>query len=441
MLTAPGKPVCVLGTGHVGMACIIGLADLGHRVAAYDADPVRVADLRRGISRYREPGLLDSLQVHLTTGRVRFFDDLSDAARTARVVIVAVETVANRDGSTDLDTLRTVIAQLAGVPFAERPTIAVRSSVPPGTTDDLAALVESWGALICAPEFLRDGCAVYDFLTPDRIVAGCDATADAVPYVQLFEELQKPVVFTSRCNAELIKYCSNAYLAIKISFANEVAHICDAFAASADDVLRGVGYDPRIGADFLRPGLGFGGPLLARDVRGMAYIDRVLGLDCELIPAALRANDAQPRAIIERLTRELGSLDGAVLGVWGLAFKAGSGDVRDSPALRVVRELADRGAELLVFDPAVNDAALPPGSRMAATALAAANADALVVLTDWPEFGRIDPHAFATSLRRRLVLDARNVLSAERVAAAGLAYHGLGRPRRDGALARATVDV
>lgn len=420
-------PICIVGTGYVGLACMIGLAELGWRVHGYDIIPERIEQLNRGIPPYREPGIVESLHEHLEAGRLHFFDDLEAAAQHARIVIVAVGTPSRDDGSADLTALRAAINELSSVRFITWPTIVVRSTVPPGTSDEIASFVKHWADLVHAPEFLREGSAVHDFLHPDRIVIGCESPLAGVPYVTLLEPLQRPVVFTSRCNAELIKCCSNAFLALKVSFANEVANLCDAFGATSDDVLRGIGYDQRIGAQFLRPGIGFGGPCFEKDVKSIKYVSERHGIGNELVSATLRVNDAQPRRVLELLAREVGDLPALTIGVWGLAFKAGTDDIRDSLALRILHELAERGARTIVYDPAVHVAPLPPGSRLVASAFEAARADALLVLTEWPQFARLDPAEYAEGISRRVVVDGCNVLDAQRVAAAGLSYRGIGR--------------
>ena len=420
------RPVCIIGTGYVGMACTIGLAELGWRVHGYDILPERIDRLRMGIPPYREPGIEESLRQHIASGGINFFNDIADAASEAQIVIVAVGTPARDDGSADLSSLRLAIDQLSHVTFATWPTIVIRSTVPPGTSDGLAAQVEGWADLVYAPEFLREGSAVPDFLNPDRIIVGCDQPATGVRYVRLLETLQKRVVFTSRCNAELIKSCSNAFLALKISFANEVANLCDALGATSDDVLRGIGYDRRIGSEFLRPGIGFGGPCFEKDVKSMTHVAEQHGIGRELFSATLRVNEAQPQRIVKMLESEIPSLAGKTIGVWGLAFKAGTDDIRDSLAVRIVEELGRRGARMLVYDPSVRVAPLPPGSALVTSALDAARCDALLVLTEWPEFARIDPLDYANTVGRRVVVDGRNVLDATRVAAAGLRYRGVG---------------
>jgi UDPglucose 6-dehydrogenase len=406
---------------------MLGLADLGWKVHGYDIVPERVDRLRRGIPPYREPKLPELLQHHIEHRNVHFFDSIEEAASGAQVVIIAVGTPSREDGSADLSAVRAAVEMLGRVAFATWPTIVLRSTVPPGTTDSLAALVEPWGNLIYAPEFLREGSAVRDFLNPDRIVVGSATPAEAVPYVTLLERLQKPVIFTSRSNAELIKCCSNAYLALKISFANEVANLCGAFGATSDDVLRGIGYDQRIGSHFLRPGIGFGGPCFEKDVKSVEFVSAQYGLGEGLFSATLRVNEAQPGRVIRILEEEIGSLAGTTIGVWGLAFKANTDDIRDSLALRIVDELGRRGAKMLVYDPAVHVAPLPVGSRLVTSALEAARADALLVLTEWPQFARIDPLTYANGIARRVVVDGRNVLDADRVVAAGLIYRGIGR--------------
>ena len=419
--------ICIIGTGYVGMASMIGLAELGWAVNGYDIMPERVRKLQSGIAPYREAGIEDALHTHLANGRLQFFDALEEATTDAGLIIVAVGTPARDDGSADLSSLFDAVEALAKLNFSSWPTVVIRSTVPPGTSDQLAKLVDGWGALVYAPEFLREGSAVYDFLHPDRIVVGSDSPTAAVPYVRLFESLQKPVLFTSRCNAELIKCGSNAFLALKISFANEVANLCDALGATSDDVLRGIGYDRRIGSQFLNPGIGFGGPCFEKDVRSIEHVAAKHQTGRELFSATLRVNDAQQSRIANLVEEEVGSVKGLTIGVWGLAFKAGTDDVRDSLALRIIATLAERGATILAYDPAVHVTTLPKGSQLVTTALEAANADALLVLTEWPEFHDIPPQMYAASIRRRVVIDGRNVLDEERVAAAGLRYRGVGR--------------
>jgi UDPglucose 6-dehydrogenase len=420
--------ICVVGTGYVGMACLIGFADLGHSVRGYDILSDRIERLRAGVTPYREAGLEDSLRRHLATGRVSVHRHLADAVAEAEFVVIAVGTPSQEDGSLDLRALDVALTALSALELHPKPSVVIRSTVPPGTCDRLAARYGNLGPVLCAPEFLREGSAVPDFLNPDRIIVGADAPEAALPYAALFAGIDRPVIVTKRCNAELIKSLSNAYLALKISFANEVANICEALGTEVDDVLLGIGADRRIGREFLRPGIGFGGPCFEKDVKAVVHYSRRAGADQELFSATLRVNDRQPYRVVEKLSKRLGDLAGVEIGIWGLAFKAGTDDVRDSLALRILRDLSRRGATTRIFDPAVQLAELPPGATMAGSALAAAEADALLVLTEWPHFAAIDPREVRLRLRRGVVIDGRNILDARDYADATLEYHGVGRP-------------
>jgi UDPglucose 6-dehydrogenase len=419
--------ICIIGTGYVGMASAIGLAELGHEIVGYDILRDRVADLERGITPYREAGIEQALNRHRQSGRIRFTADLSEAVCEARLVLISIGTPALSDGSCDVSGLYECTATLRECDLSACATVALRSTVPPGTSDEIAECLSGKAEVIHAPEFLREGTAVADFLQPDRTVIGASAVPAAVAYASLFEPLQAPIILTSRRNAELIKAASNAFLALKISFANEIANLCDALGADSLDVLRGVGADRRIGQAFLLPGIGFGGPCFEKDLKSLKRTAERRSVDCELVRGALRVNERQPQRIVDTLAAELGSLRDRRIGVWGLAFKAGTDDIRDSLALRILEDLSARGAIVRAFDPAVQRADLPPNCTLVETALDAANADALLVLTEWPDFREVSPHAIARNLTAHLVVDGRNTLDIERIVDAGLRYRGVGR--------------
>lgn len=419
------KRICIVGTGYVGMASAIGFAELGHHVTGYDIVAERVHGLQNGITPYRETGIEEALRRHLLRDAIRFHDDLGVAIRGADYVVIAVGTPSHPDGSADLSAVEGAIAAIAPL-MAEHAVIVLRSTVPAGTSDRLATGCGQ--ELIYAPEFLREGSALVDFINPDRIVVGARSTGAAEDYGALLAALGRPVLITTFRNAELIKAFSNAFLALKVSFANEVANFCDAVNADALAVLSGVGYDSRIGRSFLYPGIGFGGPCFEKDLKSLDHVAQTHGTSHELIAATLRVNASQPRRIVDILEHELGGLAGTHIGVWGLAFKAATDDVRDSLALRILDDLYDRGAVSVAYDPAVT--AVPAGARfaLAPTALAALeNADALLVLTEWPEFGLVSPWAIGAELRRGVVVDGRNVLDPRAIVAAGLRYRGVGR--------------
>lgn len=426
IVSIESKQICIVGTGYVGMASAIGFAELGHRVTGYDIDIGRVRALQNGITPYRETGVEQALRRHLTNDSIRFYERLEHAVSGADYVVIAVGTPAHESGAADLSAVEAALAAIAPL-LEEHTVIVMRSTVPAGTSERLAAGLRN--EVIYAPEFLREGSALGDFLNPDRIVVGSSSSSAADAYGALFAALGRPLVVTTPRNAELIKAFSNAFLAVKISFANEVANFCDAVDADALAVLSGVGYDSRIGRSFLSPGIGFGGPCFEKDLKSLNHVAQQHGISRELISATLRVNDAQPRRIVDILERELGGLSGAHIGVWGLAFKAATDDVRDSLALRILDDLRNRGAVAVAYDPAV--AVLPDwlaACTLAPTALSAlANADALLVLTEWPEFSLVSPWAIASQLRRGVVVDGRNVLDPRAIAAAGLRYRGVGR--------------
>jgi UDPglucose 6-dehydrogenase len=419
--------VCIIGTGYVGMASAIGLAELGCDVKGYDVIPERVLGLRAGITPYRETGIEERLSRNLAAGRLDFVPDHAEAVRGAEIVIVCVGTPQANDGSADLRALNASIRALREAELEPSAVVAIRSTVPPGTSDALATTLNGRAEVVYAPEFLREGNALADFLNPDRTVVGASSLQAAARYVRLFEALQTPVVVTTRRNAELVKLGSNAFLAMKISFANEIANMCDAVDGEADDVLRAIGYDRRIGSLFLLPGLGFGGPCFEKDLKNYQRAAARLGVRSELVSATLRVNEQQPRRIVDALEEELGTLAGARIGVWGVTFKAGTDDTRDSLAIRVLEDLTERGASVRAFDPVVAMAPLPERCSFAGSALEAAECDALAVLTEWPVFRDISPAALAARVRSGVVVDGRNHLDAERLAAAGLRYRGVGR--------------
>ena len=419
--------ICIIGSGYVGIASAIGLAELGHDVVGYDVLPDRVADLQRGVAPYREIGIERGLQQHLHTGRLRFVADLHEAVREAELILVSVGTPSLPDGSCDLRAINGCVDSLSACDLNACEALVIRSTVPPGTCDGIAERLLGRVEVVFAPEFLREGSAVDDFMKPDRTIVGAAAIPAAVAYATLFEPLQAPVMLTSRRSAEMIKAASNAFLALKISFANEIANLCDALGADSLEVLRGVGWDHRIGHAFLLPGIGFGGPCFEKDLNSLAWIAQNEGVHHELISGTLRVNERQPKRIVEILVSELGHLGGRRIGVWGLAFKGGTDDTRDSLAMRIVQDLAARGAVIRAYDPMVRRASLPANCALVPSAMEAADADALLVLTDWPEFREISPYAIAKQLTSGLVVDGRNLLDVERITDAGLRYRGVGR--------------
>ncbi len=425
--TSKPTKIAIVGTGYVGMACVIGFAEFGHKVVGYDIMTERVHQLQRGITPYKEAGISEALARHLQGGSASFVEELATAVDGARFIIVAVGTPAQDDGSADLSGIHDVVTRLGALDL-HGATVVLRSTVPPGTSEWVADKLRGKAEVAYAPEFLREGSAVPDFLNPDRIVVGAETAAVAARYGGLFVHLNRPILTMSLRNAELAKGMSNAFLAMKISFANQVANLCDEIDADALDVLEAVGHDRRIGRLFLNPGIGFGGPCFEKDLKSLIHLSRNSNADYDLLHATLNVNDRQPRRVADVLESELGgSVAGVRVGVWGLTFKGGTNDVRDSLAIRVVEDLAERGADIIAFDPAFHDKQHALPCALAGSALEAADADALLVLTDWPQFRAVDPRALMRSLSRRLIVDGRNVLDMDAITAAGLRYRGIGR--------------
>ncbi|HLY03144.1 MAG TPA: UDP-glucose/GDP-mannose dehydrogenase family protein [Candidatus Cybelea sp.] len=419
--------ITILGTGFVGTANAVGFAELGFDVVGFDTDVRRIEQLNAGLPPYREAGLSELLERHLESGRLTFVNDLSLAVAHANFIIVAVGTPSRDDGSADLSALHIATDALSRTIERRSTIVVLRSTVPPGTSDRMAQRLPSGVELLYCPEFLREGSAVYDFLNPDRSIVGAESQGAATAYSALVEGLVAPVIVTSRSDAELIKGGANAFLALKISFANEIANICGRLNADSHEVLRGIGSDRRIGDAYLKPGIGFGGPCFEKDVLSLEHVARGSGSPSHLLQATLRVNAAQPRKIVDVLEEELGVLRDMQIGVWGLAFKAGTDDVRSSLALRVLEDLVERGATVIAYDPAIIRADLPHGTTLVGSAMEAARADALLVLTEWPEFCGIDPNDIARAVRRRIVVDGRNVLDGPALANCGIRYRGVGR--------------
>lgn len=409
------------------MANAVGFAQLGHLVTGYDVLPERVRALQAGVTPYREAGIAEALRREVASGHLCFFEELEQAVAGAEFIIVAVGTPCRHDGSADVSAVHDVIDALVdlGVRGA---TVIIRSTVPAGTTERIAERLAPKMQVVFAPEFLREGHALQDFLNSDRVVIGVGLDDDPAPAEALLSPLG-PTCVTYFREAELIKGCSNAYLALKISYANEIANLCDAVGADALAVLDGMGADRRIGKEFLAPGIGFGGPCFEKDLKSMDALADSVGSRNELFRTTLEINKRQTRRVVEIAEQELGDLYGTRVGIWGMTFKAGTSDLRDSLACRIVRDFLERGCIVTAYDPSLSHGDHPelPAIAIATSALAAAEADVLVVLTEWPEFQTIDPSQLAARLSRKLVIDGRNVLDPGRISAAGLRYRGIGR--------------
>jgi UDPglucose 6-dehydrogenase len=433
--------ISVLGTGYLGATHAASLASLGHSVVGVDTNPERLSFLRVGKAPFHEPGLDPLLDEGVRSGRLWFTDDISEAAG-ADVHFLCVGTPQHVDGPrTDLSALWSVASALA--PLLTRPSLVVgKSTVPVGTAaqlrDELRRTAPAGDAVTLAwnPEFLREGAAVHDSLRPDRLVLGVEHDADHATLCAVYAELVVrgvPVIRTDLATAELAKVSANAMLAARVSLVNLLAEVCESSGADVGDLTRVLGSDPRIGSAFLSPGLGYGGGCLPKDTRAFVARATELGVgdSARLLTAVDEVNLNQRRRTTDIAVDLLGGTAlGRTVGVLGAAFKAGSDDVRDSPALDVACRLAAREAQVRVYDPAAGEnagRACPQLEIVTSVEDAAAGAELLMVLTDWPQFAELDPEPLGAGMRARRVLDARLVLDPGRWSAAGWEVRTLGR--------------
>ncbi len=432
--------LAVVGLGYVGLTTAAALAAWGHRVWGMDRDPRRVRTLVEGTAAGLDPDLDLLVRSELAGGRLRLGTDLGPAAGAA-AVFVAVPTPAGPSGRPDLSALWAVAGGLEQLEPPPR-IVVIRSTVPVGTGDDLARRLGRLAlppAVISNPEFLREGTALRDFRHPHRVVIGAADPEAAAVLASIYRSTGAPVILTDRPTAELVKYASNAYLAMRVSFANELADYAARAGLDVAGVLRAAGMDPRIGLHYLGPGLGFGGPCLPKDLDALRWAFRRQGLRPRLLDAARQVNRERVRSTVSQLQDALGGLGGRAVAVWGLAFKGGTADARQSPAVALVRALVSSGARVTAYDPAAGPVRGWPRQACRAADLysAAKGAHALVIATDWPEFGRADLERVRSLLEGDLILDARRLLSPAAVQAAGLKYAGPGYPPPGGPLTAA----
>ncbi|MFP5318303.1 MAG: UDP-glucose dehydrogenase family protein [Acidimicrobiia bacterium] len=427
--------IAVIGSGYVGLTAGACFAELGHYVLCADIDEDKVERLSRGDVPILEAGLPELVREGLAARRLKFVLGAAKAAASCEFVYLCVPTPQAPDGSADLSYLRDAAREIGPV-LAPESVVVNKSTVPIGSTRVVEeALNRDDVAVVSNPEFLREGSAVRDFLHPDRIVIGSDDQAAAARVGELYRGVQAPVIVTDPASAEMIKYASNTFLASKLSFVNAVANVCEAVGADVRDVLLGMGYDHRIGFEFLRPGPGWGGSCFPKDVNALIRIAADAGYDFRLLKGALEVNREQFDGVAAKVeTMVGGSVDGQVIGAWGLTFKARTDDLRDSPALEVLKRLRARGAKVKAYDPAVAklggrgaDPSLE-GVELCADPYAACDgASAVVVLTEWDEFRRLDFAKVAELLTEPRVVDARNLLDPAALRRLGYTYAGVGR--------------
>jgi UDPglucose 6-dehydrogenase len=445
-----GRAIAVIGVGYVGLPTAATLAHLGHRVTCGDADPAKVAMLEAGNVPIVEDHLEELVREGQAAGRLRFVVGATAAVEGAEFVFLCVPTPQGDDGSADLSYVESVAKEI-GPELLPGTIIVNKSTVPVGSTLVVERVLGRRDVKVVSnPEFLREGTAVPDSLHPERIVVGADDQSVAAKVGDLFAGTHAPLLITDAATAETIKYASNAFLATKLSFINAVAGLCEAVGADVRDVILGLGYDKRIGFEYLRPGPGWGGSCLPKDTRALVHIAEGAGYDFSFLKGAIATNEEQFVRVVDKVEQAVGGeLSGAVVAVWGLTFKAGTDDLRNSPAVEVVRRLVAAGATVRVFDPTVEvpagqssipvgelpafaheDGELGPGDAVRAypdAYTACERAAVAVVLTEWDQFRWLDFNTVLSKMAEPVVVDARNILDPAQLRRLGFQYAGIGR--------------
>lgn len=425
------EPIGVIGVGWVGLVTTACFAELGHEIYCRDIDVAKIGLLERGEVPIHEPGLKELVERH--SGKIHFSTDMEDVLANAKILFVCVDTPPTYSGDADLSRVDAVVSELE----AERGhTLVMKSTVPVGTGRAVERRLAEAGkqvAYVSNPEFLKEGSAVKDFMKPDRVVIGGDpdsqdAAADAV--AALYEQLGCPIVRTDVASAEMIKLASNAFLATKISFINEIANVCEEVGADVQEVAGGMGLDQRIGKSFLSAGIGFGGSCFPKDVSALKQLAGNSGYHFQLLSSVIEVNELQKRRVVRKLKKHLGTLVGKNVALLGLAFKPHTDDMREASSLVLSARLQGEGAHVHAFDPVAESHAeeLLTGVQVCDSAWEALDgADAAVIVTEWPEFAELPLEKVRECMQKPLIIDGRNMLDPEKVRAAGITYEGIGR--------------
>ncbi len=420
--------IAVIGTGYVGLTTGACFSALGHEVVCADIDEEKVAALTRGEIPILEAGLEQIVHEGIEAGRLSFVLGAATAAADCEFAYLCVPTPQGDDGSADLSYIQTAAREIAPVLPSEA-VVVNKSTVPVGSTQVVErALGRADVSVVSNPEFLREGSAVHDFMNPDRIVIGADSQSAAIKVASLYLGLTAPLVVTDPASAETIKYAANSFLATKISFINAVAAICEAVGADINDVVLGIGYDKRIGHEFLRPGPGYGGSCFPKDTRAMVKIAEEGGYEFDLLKGVIEVNDDQfDRTAQKAVDLAGGDVDGKQVAAWGLTFKARTDDLRESPSLEVLGRLIDRGAKVRAYDPAVSTSPRDGIEVVGDPYDACDGADVLLVLTEWDEFKWLDLDVVKERMANPSVVDARNLLDRSALLRRGFDFRGVGR--------------
>ena len=430
------KRICVVGTGYVGLVTGACFAELGNQVRCVDTDEAKIASLSRGVVPFHEPDLEPMVRQNIEAGRLSMAASFEDGLNGADFVFVAVGTPNTSEGGVDLGFLRGAYSMIDANLKDRRPIIVNKSTVPPGTCEMMEFMLSGSTngkgplSVVSNPEFLSEGQAVSDFMRPSRVVIGSRSRRSAEAVADLYRPLGRPILFTDPSTAEMVKYASNAFLATKISFINEIAAICDGVGVDVTAVARGMGMDPRIGKNFLRAGIGYGGSCLPKDMAVLTNVASDNGYEPKLLNAAIQINSQWPRRLVRQVKQMLETLEGASIAVLGLAFKPGTDDLRHSSAVEIVKQLQAEGADVRACDPQAyrNVRSLPGGVEYFLDPYQAAQGcDAVILATEWPEYAGVDLSRLKATMRGSILADGRNVIDPAEAKQVGFVYIGVGR--------------
>ena len=436
--------ISVIGTGYVGLVTGTCLADLGNQVTCVDIVAEKVERLKRGILPIYEPGLKELVERNTRSGRLHFTTSYAEALDNCEFIFIAVNTPTGaNEGGADMRYVESAARNIAQE-LDHYAVVINKSTVPVGSNDLVARVIRAnlkhpdvRFSVVSNPEFLREGCAVKDFNHPDRIVLGSSEPEAANAVAGLYLSLRAPIVITDQYTAEMIKYAANTFLATKISFINEIAQICERLGADVKEVAVGMGYDKRIGRAFLDAGLGYGGSCFGKDIRALAYMANEAGLQPRLLNAVMEINHDQRRLAVDKLTTILGSLESRTIGILGLAFKPNTDDMREAPAVDIIRWITEQGARVCVYDPVATETGRQALERegidmdmitFCGTAYEVAQgADALIMVTEWSEFAELNMQQIHDIMRRPILIDGRNMYEESEMDRLGFIYRGMGR--------------
>jgi UDPglucose 6-dehydrogenase len=429
------KQICVVGVGYVGLVTAACFSDLGNRVIALDVNEERIEHLKQGKLPIYEPGLKELVDHNVQAKRLTFTTSYAESLDGTEFVFIAVGTPMGVDGEADLGYVEAASREIA-LNMTAPLVIINKSTVPVGTGDWVADIIRRnqrqsipfW--VVSCPEFLREGSAIGDFMQPHRTVLGSLNPDAAEKVAQLHLPLRAPIVITDLRTAEMIKYASNAFLATKISFINEIANICECLGADVKEVAIGMGYDSRIGRQFLDAGVGYGGSCFPKDVKALAYMEAEKGRHPQLLYTVMEINDDRREMVVTHIKEMVGELKGKVIGLLGLSFKPNTDDMRDAPSITIAQKLQAEGATIRAYDPVAMEVAHPlmPGVQMVPDPYALAqDADAIVVMTEWNEFKQLDRLRLRDLMRHPVVYDGRNIYEPDEMVKCGFIYRGVGR--------------